>query len=119
MIHKPTDNKLISKLITKEKSSFVSPSYPTESVLDVAALVDSVDLLITPDTSLVHMACAFEKPLLAIYSNDVNSFKTWHPKSTNNHVIFSANFDSLKSLDVTTIVDKSIELIRLHVKKYL
>ena len=119
LIHKPTDNKLISKLITKEKSSFVSPSYPTESVLDVAALVDSVDLLITPDTSLVHMACAFEKPLLAIYSNDINSFKTWHPKSTNNHVIFSANFDSLKSLDVTTIVDKSIELIRLHVKKCL
>ena len=31
----------------------------------------------------------------------------------------SEYFDSLKSLDVATILDKSIELIRLHVKKYL
>jgi ADP-heptose:LPS heptosyltransferase len=119
LIHKPTDSKLISSLITEEKSSFVSPSYPTESILDVAALVDSVDLLITPDTSLVHMACAFEKPLLAVYNNDIKNFEAWHPKSRSNRVIFSENFDSLKSLDIATILDKSIELIRLHVKKYL
>jgi ADP-heptose:LPS heptosyltransferase len=119
LIHKPKDRKLVSRFITEEKSSFVSLSYPTNSVLDVAALVDAVDLLITPDTSLVHMACALEKPLISIYSNDLNSFETWHPKSKSNHVIFSENFDNLKSLDIATILNKSTELIRLHVKKYL
>ena len=119
LLHKPEDIKRVNGFISDENSSYVFLSYPTESVLDIAALIDSVDLLITPDTSLVHMACAFEKPLLAIYRNDMIAFEAWQPKSRNNHVVFSENFDSLKSIDVSIILDKSIELIRLHVKKSL
>ena len=59
LLHKPDDRDWISKLIPYEASSYVLPSYPTESVLDLADLIDNLDLIISTDTLLVHMACAF------------------------------------------------------------
>jgi ADP-heptose:LPS heptosyltransferase len=119
LLHKPQDRRLVNGLISKEKSSFVFLSYPTESILDVAALVDLIDLVITPDTSIVHMACAFNKPLIAIYKKDMLSFESWQPKSRFNHVVFSQDFDRLVSINVDEILTKSFELISSHVKKNL
>jgi len=119
LLYKPEYRQWIDRLISPEKSSYVFLSYPTESILDVAALVDFLDLLITPDTSLVHIACAFEKPLLAIYRKDKVAFEAWHPKSSNNRVVFSKNIDSLKSIDTEDIISKSSELISLYVNKDL
>ena len=119
LLHKPEDCKWINGLISKKMSSFVFPSYSTESVLDLAALVNLVDLVITPDTSIVHMACAFDKPLLAIYRNNSRAFESWHPKSKFNNVIFSDDIEHLKSLNVNMIVKKISELISLHIKKDL
>ena len=119
LIHKPEDNSWVKELILDDQSSYVFPSYRTESILDVAALVDSLDLLITPDTSLVHIACAFNKPLLAIYKNDLDSFEAWKPKSKFNKVIFSGDFYSLKSLNIDAIINKSYELISQYIKKVL
>ena len=65
------------------------------------------------------MACAFNKPLLAIYRNNSRAFESWHPKSKFNHVVFSDNVENLKSLNVNMIVTKISELISRHVKKDL
>ena len=52
---------------------------PTNDVMDVAAIIASLDLLITPDTSLVHIACAFHTPLVAVYPNSPKAFTQWRP----------------------------------------
>jgi len=119
LLHKLESKQSIDKLITYDKISYVFPSYPTESILDVAALVNSLDLLITPDTSLVHIACAYKKPLLAIYRKDNVAFEAWHPKSSNHHVIFSNDIDSLISIDTDQIIAKSFDLISHYVDKKL
>ena len=119
LLHKPSDEVWVNELISNDKSSYVFPSYPTESILDVAAIVDSLDLVITPDTSIVHMACAFNKPLIAIYKNDREGFEAWEPKSKCNHVVFSEDFKSLNYIDIDAIIDKSLELIKTHIKKEL
>jgi ADP-heptose:LPS heptosyltransferase len=119
LLHKPEDNKWVNEFVTEKNCSFVIPTYPTLTVLDVAAIVNSVDLLITPDTSLVHMACAFNKPLLAIYRNDIESFEVWKPKSKCNSVIFSEDFYSLNPLNIDAVINKSSELLSQYVEKDL
>lgn len=114
LLHKPDDRDLISKLIPHEASSYVFPSYPTESVLDLAAVIDNLDLIISPDTSIVHMACAFKKPLVAIYRKDMMLFEIWHPISDCNYVVFSDYEDSLKYINVEDIVDKTSRLIKKY-----
>ena len=119
LLHKPESRQSINTLITQDKTSYVLPSYPTNSILDVAALVNLLDLLITPDTSLVHIACAFNKPLLAIYRDDKVAFEAWHPKSSNHHVVFSNDINSLNSIDTGQVISKSFDLISEHVDKEL
>ena len=113
LLHEPKDIAFINQFINEENSTYVVASYPTISIMDVGALIDNVNLLITPDTSLVHIACALEVPLLAIYANDMETFDAWHPKSKCSQVIFSDYFDSLNNLNITSIINKSIELIKL------
>ena len=119
LLHKPSDIEWVNDLILNDKSSYVFPSYPTESILDVAAIVDSVDLVITPDTSIVHIACAFNKPLIAIYKKDMEGFEAWKPKSKCNHVVFSEDFESLNYIDIDSVINKSSELIKIYIKKEL
>ena len=119
LLHKPEDKKWANELISNDKSSYVFLSYPTESILDVASIVDSVDLVITPDTSIVHMACAFNKPLIAIYKRDMEGFEAWKPKSKCNYVVFSEDFESLNYIDTDTVINKSMELIKTHINKEL
>ena len=52
------------KLISELGLDFVIPSYATETIIDVAALVEQLDLIITPDTSIVHIASSFDKPVV-------------------------------------------------------
>ncbi|MDA8905289.1 hypothetical protein N9I58_02360 [Candidatus Thioglobus sp.] len=110
LLHKPKDRDRIISLIPDEASSFVFPSYPTKSVLDLAAIVDAVDLIISPDTSIVHMACALKKPLVAIYRDRVSNFDKWYPISDCNHIVFSKYKDSLKGIDISNIISKVLTL---------
>ena len=112
LLHKPDDRDMVSKLIPYEASSYAFLSYPTKSVLDLAVIIDNLDLIISPDTSIVHMACAFNKPLVAIYRKDMKLFDIWHPISDCNYVVFSDYEDSLKAINVGDIVNKTSRLIK-------
>ena len=56
------------------------------------ALVSLSDFVITVDTSIVHVASAYNIPMLAIFSNQIRSFfdlnKVWAPLSGNSEQIF-------------------------------
>ena len=47
-----------------------------------AACIAQSDLLISPDTSAVHIASAFEVPVLGLYPSAEWNFRSWHPIGT-------------------------------------
>lgn len=80
------------------------------------ALVSLSNFVITVDTSIVHVASAYNIPMLAIYSNQYHSFfdlnKVWSPISSNFEQIFvSKNGKIIKQatiakLDVNQLIKK-------------
>ena len=101
-----------NKIISKMDFDFVTPSYKTETILDVSALIEQLDLIITPDTSIVHIASAFDKPMVSIYENNKNNYRLWRPTSTLNSVIFSKNHcDSQLNYYVNDIIKNSCNII--------
>jgi ADP-heptose:LPS heptosyltransferase len=52
----------------------------TRTIRDSAAIVHHADLVVTPDTSIVHIACAFDKPQICVY-RDRTELKLWRPMS--------------------------------------
>jgi len=60
---------------------------PPGSLLDVAGVVELADLVVTVDTSIVHMAAALDRPIVAMYSADADAMARFRPLSTVQEVL--------------------------------
>lgn len=52
---------------------------PFNTLHHVMALIHECDLIISPDTSIVHISAAWEKNLIAVYKNVVDNNDLWAP----------------------------------------
>lgn len=92
----------------------------TNSLLENTSLIKNADLIISPDTSVVHMAVAFEKKLIAIYRPDLTEEKNaiiWGPNLESAIQIFSQKEKSKNgTLDINSF---SISELKDNVKRIL
>lgn len=56
---------------------------PFKTIHHVMALISECDLIITPDTSIVHISAAWEKPLISIYKDVDDNNTLWAPGYNN------------------------------------
>ncbi|WP_130891108.1 glycosyltransferase family 9 protein [Fusobacterium ulcerans] len=69
-----------------------------ENIIETSYLISKADLVITPDTSIVHIAAAFKRKLIGIYrldnrvENEVNRY-LWAPNYRGAVQIFSKDFE--------------------------
>jgi ADP-heptose:LPS heptosyltransferase len=88
---------------------------PFNTIPSVTALISQVDLVISPDTSIVHIAATFNKPLIALYGNDlhgeyVNS-DVWAPGYDNAIQLRTEDkYHPVSTIAVTTIVEAVREM---------
>lgn len=78
LINGPSDKEYINFLLNQHKNliRFESRSYD-----HAIGIIKNSNLLITPDTSLVHIASAYNIPILAFYSELDNFYNKFHPLS--------------------------------------
>jgi ADP-heptose:LPS heptosyltransferase len=97
--------------------------FRSRSIEDVMALISRTALLITPDTSLVHIAAAFDKPIFALFSSLEDFYKKFYPLSSRKIVIRSQQGDggikSISAEDVIESVEKAIDMIEVNDEKEL
>ena len=89
-----------------------TPILATKTIIDVAALIDQLDLIISPDTSIVHVASALDKPIVSIHENNKYSFRSWSPSSTLTKTVFSPKDNSIDGFDVEKVIEFSSQLLR-------
>ena len=102
----------MKKMTSELGLDFVIPSYTTETIIDAAALVEQLDLIITPDTSIVHIASSFDKPVVSIHENNKDSFRLWSPSSTLSKTIFAKSSYGLFDYSVNDIVKSAVDIIK-------
>ncbi|WP_075183040.1 glycosyltransferase family 9 protein [Pantoea sp. 1.19] len=54
-------------------------AHPFSTLQHVMALIRRADLIISPDTAIVHIAAAWQKPLVSVYKNVVDNNDLWAP----------------------------------------
>lgn len=69
--------------------------YPTSSILALLPAVRHARLVVSPDTSVVHIASAFDRPLLGLYSNIPWNTRKFAPLSTHSRVVTPAAEEGL------------------------
>ncbi|PLK74377.1 glycosyl transferase, partial [Klebsiella pneumoniae] len=52
---------------------------PFNTLHHAMALIAQAELIISPDTSVVHMAAAWNKPLIAVYKDVLLNNRLWAP----------------------------------------
>jgi len=110
--HPKRRDQLIRKIDNSDLTN-VSMSYQTVSIIDLCALIKKMDLIITPDTSVVHIASAFDIPIISIHEKNLNSFKLFMPKSTISRTVFSNESNSLKGFKIIEVVKFFKEIINI------
>lgn len=96
LIGEKSKEKEILEIVKEYPNKVVYPALDT--IMETAYLVKKSDWIITPDTSIVHIAAAFEKKLIAIYridNSDDNKINKdlWAPNYENGKQIFSVDLN--------------------------
>jgi heptosyltransferase III len=79
------------KILEQHTNTLESPS--TRNIFEVGEIVKKLKLLITPDTSLVHIASCYDTPIIALYSNILINRRQFAPLSVRQMVIVSKTTD--------------------------
>ena len=102
VLHKPSDTQRAMTISEPHADVRVSP--PTPSFDHFAALVRKTQLLITPDTSAVHLASAFRIPCVALYVQSDPNLRIWDPYRTPHRTLVTP-VDDLRSIPVEKVLE--------------
>lgn len=109
----PNKYQSYEKKIKKIALDYVVMSYKTDTIMDAAALISKLDLIITPDTSVAHIASTFNKPIVTIHENNKDSYVLFAPTSDLSRTVFSKSKNNLTGFSITLLLSYCFELINL------
>lgn len=74
------------------------------SILDAAALIRHLSLLITPDTALVHIARAFRVPVVSMHTSHERNLAQWRPYGQSHGAVVSDSLYDIHSIQVESVL---------------
>lgn len=101
IIFKPADKALAQKIQQLQPEVII---FPTHSIKEIIALMPKVQLVITPDTSVVHIASAFNVPQIALFSANKSNLYKFKPMSEKNIVIQSAEGQLIQTISEKEVI---------------
>jgi ADP-heptose:LPS heptosyltransferase len=84
----------------------------TPDILDVAALLEYARLVISPDTSIVHIASAMGTPVVGLYSGMATFIPEWMPHGVPFRAVETADRTPLETIAVDAVVGAFVDLYR-------
>jgi ADP-heptose:LPS heptosyltransferase len=73
------------------------------NILDVAALLNRVNALISPDTSLIHIARSFKVPVVGLYPRPEWNLNRWRPYGQSDGVVRSTSEGDIFDITVDQV----------------
>lgn len=109
ILYSPRDLSSAEAVCRSEPGSIISPV--TLSILHLAALIRGVSLLVSPDTSVIHLAASYGIPVVGMYLPFDPSLPKWYPWDVSNRILMSSDEKSLDSINPDAIADAVRELL--------
>lgn len=93
---------MADKLFLEKELTNVVASPATATLGEVEAMLKQLIFLVSPDTSLVHMAACLDTPVVALYRIRRNDWTRFAPLSSNNEIVVSP-VDRVEAIDVDAV----------------
>lgn len=104
LISDKKDKNLANKIVSDYKGNNLN-YIDACNIFEVAEVVKNSDFVITPDTSIVHLASCFNKPIVAMFHNVEWVIKRYAPLSDKFKIITSNEKDSIEDISVDSVLD--------------
>lgn len=91
----------------------ITVSLPTANIYEVGQLISKLKLLVSPDTSLVHIASCYRTPVIALFPNAPVEYARFGPYLTEHELVISPSFQvsDIELVDVTVAVEKLLSVV--------
>lgn len=83
-----------------------------QNLLQASAIVARLDLLISPDTSMIHIARSFHVPVVGLYSRFMKNFLLWRPYGQDHGAVLSGNDDNIFDITVEQVLEAVTQVLR-------
>lgn len=83
------------------------------NIIKASAILHKMVFLISPDTSLIHIARSFRIPVIGLYLNirpTDRNYKLWFPYNQKNSIIYSNHNENIYDISVQEVFDKFIDI---------
>ncbi len=88
--------------------------FNARNISDIISLVKKCDIIVSPDTSIVHIASAFNKPIIALYTSNDQNFVSFAPLSDIKFTLFPPNESgNINNISVNRVVDSLNNLLNI------
>jgi ADP-heptose:LPS heptosyltransferase len=84
---------------------------PGLGLLDVCAVIGRLDLLISPDTSLIHVARSYRIPVVGLYSDARKNFTRWQPYGQPDGAVVANDDDTIYDITVEQVYERAQEVL--------
>jgi heptosyltransferase III len=94
-----------------EISPGVLAAPPAPDILHLSALIGGLRLMVSPDTSVVHLAAAHGMPVVGLYLPTDPTLPIWHPWMVPSAVITASHPSSLSSIPPRSVFEQAERLL--------
>lgn len=84
----------------------------TNNILEAAALIKNCDILVSVDTGVVHVASAFNIPVISIFPNNENSIRYFSPMSDLSYIIKCEDKHYIKDFDKNLMCENIKDILK-------
>lgn len=96
ILYSPHDSSSAEAVCRSEPGSLISPVTP--SILHLAAIIRGVSVMVSPDTSVIHLAASYGIPVVGMYLPFDPSLPKWYPWDVKSEILMALDHSSLDSV---------------------
>ena len=108
----PSKLNYFNKLIKDHSLTNVQLPFKSQTIYEAAEILKQVDLIITPDTSFVHIASGLDIPTIGLFWNDPTKFISCAPRSTISVALTpKGKEENLKNINLQEIQENAFKIL--------
>jgi ADP-heptose:LPS heptosyltransferase len=108
LLSSPADRALADEICTTRKGA---RPIRTETILEAAAVIDRSLAVVTPDTSIVHLASAIDRACVGLYPPSESNLRTFAPMSAKHRVIMPPTGGTFADIAVDQVYEGVMEVL--------
>ncbi|CAN5628885.1 glycosyltransferase family 9 protein [soil metagenome] len=101
----------IDYVISKIKSKRLTAIY-TKSLVHLFNIISNINLLVSPDTSLIHIASSNNIPTIGLYPNVDWNLEKFRPLAENSSVILSGNKENIFDIELSEVFEELSKIVK-------